>query len=187
MSRRRLLVSLSGSIALNLLFWILLFLYYQFPGYELRGRYSRLILLLLTLAASMWAVFETATLSRSRLLKAIAYIPSALSIPSLAFLTLWLLFVLQFREPCFTVSTSPSGRHSVTLESWCFPLDGGCHTYVYLNQIIFSKEIKRFYTSERVCRLKDATIVRWSADESKIDLSNSLTQQTVELTRSNGL
>ncbi|MGV0024569.1 hypothetical protein [Phormidesmis priestleyi] len=186
MSRRRLLLSLSLSIALNFLFWVLLFLYYQFPGYELRGRYSGLILLLLTLAASMWAVFQTATSSKSRALKAIVYVPSALSIPLLAFLTLWLLFVLQFREPCLTVSTSPSGRH-VTIESWCFPLDGGCHTYVYLNQIIFSKEIKRFYTSERVCRLKDATIVRWSADESKIDLSNSLVKETIELTGSQGL
>ncbi|KAM3089789.1 hypothetical protein ACKFKG_32665 [Phormidesmis sp. 146-35] len=181
MSRRRLSLSLSLSIALNFLFWTLLILYYWFPGYELRGRYSGLLLLLLTLAASLWAVLQTVTLSKSRALRAIVLIPSALSIPLLAFLTLWLLFVLQFREPCLTVSTSPSGRHSVTVESWCFPLDGGCHTYVYLNQAIFSKEIKGIYTSERVCQLKDATIVQWSADESRIDLSNSLIKQTIEL------
>jgi hypothetical protein len=184
MSRRRLFLSLSLSIALNLLFWSLLFLYYQFPGYELRGRYSGVMLLLLTLAASLWAVVQTARSLTSRLLKAIVYVSSALSISILAFLTLSLLFVLQFREPCMTVSTSPSGQRSVTVESWCFPLDGGCHTYVYLNQTIFSKEIRGIYTPERVCRSKDATIVRWSADESKIDLSNSLIKQTIKLTDS---
>lgn len=164
----------AGSIFLNLLLVGLVF-----SSYSLRGAYSDVILVTLTVflsLVSLYFLFVNRTLSRLlKFLISLFYFPSFVVLYFVIFFAvtnqlIGILFFAFYPPRCVTDYFSTTGQTSITIKEDCFGF--ACSHEAYLNRFIFEKPLGKLNVgdAERCVFTRENDVqMKWNDRENEVE------------------